>query len=381
MKLKAIMFFAVVSLMVTGITGVPTVTADNVYVKEADNFVFLFDSSNTMNEVDPDTGKKKITLAKKALMEMNQEIPDLGFNAGFYSFTPWDTLVEIGPFDRSRFEKVIDSLPYGEERTHIVQRATPLGSGIRNLGSVLSGLAGRTVVFLFSDGQNTDEFNAAAEAEKLAGKYNVCFLVIGYADNDEPGRQERLQSIANASDCSRMIRFARFIEEPGLCTGALCSVETRVAVRPKDSDGDGVMNENDICPGTPEGFEVNGVGCMLPVIMEERFVHFQFDESFIEKKFYDEIDAFGRFMERHDEAMLVLSGHTDSIGTEKYNQGLSKRRVGSVFDYLMENFNIRKEQVEKHWHGENYPIAKNTTPFGRRENRRVEMLVSGAYKK
>lgn len=369
-----------VVLAAAGLLWAPVALGADVYVKEADNFVILFDTSHSMDEVDPDTGKKKLARAREALLEINREIPDLGFNAGMYTFTPWETRVEMGPYDRREFKQAIEGL--GTEGTHIVQNPTPLGHGMNNLGSVLSRVGGRTVVFLFSDGQNTDDLDAVAEARDLAEAHDVCFLILSYAEEDMRAHQERLKNIASVNACSRIIDFWEFVAEPGLCTGALCTLPAEVVVEaPQDDDGDGVLNDQDICPGTPEGYEVNEVGCMIPVLMEERFVHFQFDESFIEDKFHDEINAFGAFMEEHPEATLILAGHTDSIGTEAYNLGLSRRRARSVYEYLIRHFQVDPSQIERRGYGESYPIAKNDTPFGRRQNRRVEMLVRGAYQK
>jgi len=380
MKARTLTGLSFALLCAAGLVLAQAAAGADVYVKEADNFVILFDTSNTMNEVDPATGKKKVTMAKEALLEMNREIPDLGFNAGLYTFTPWEAFVEVGPYDRRQFEQAIQEL--GTRNTHIVQNPTPLGHGMDNLGPLLNKVGGRTVVFLFSDGQNTDELNPVAEAHRLDDMHDVCFLIISYADEDEPVHRNLLQEIAAVNDCSRIIDFAEFVAQPGLCTGALCTTPAQVVVAaPGDDDGDGVSNDQDICPGTPEGYAVNDVGCMIPVIMEERFVHFQFDESFIEDKFHDEINAFARFMAEHPEAKLILAGHTDSIGTEAYNMGLSRRRVMSVHDYIVKNFDIDPSKIEKNWYGEAYPIAKNETAFGRRQNRRVEMLVRGAYQR
>ncbi len=55
-------------LVATGLLWAPAASSAEGYVKEADNFIVLFDTSNTMNEVDPDTGQKKVTQAREALL-------------------------------------------------------------------------------------------------------------------------------------------------------------------------------------------------------------------------------------------------------------------------------------------------------------------------
>jgi len=360
--------------------GPAVALAQENYVKEADNFIILFDASHSMTEADEATGEQKIVMAKEALLEMNRQIPDLGFNAGVYVFTPQETYLEVGPYNPQTLAAAVREL--GARNVHIVQQPTPLGWGIRELGSVLKGLGGRTVVFLFSDGQNTDKLNPVIEARALAGVFDVCFLIISYADENKPQRQALLRGIADVNECSRIIDFADFIQQPGLCTGELCTLPVEVvAVAPGDSDGDGVPDNQDKCPGTRPGYAVDSDGCMIPARMQPGMVHFQFDESFIEDQFHDDINAYGRFLENHEEAVLILAGHTDAIGTEEYNMGLSERRAMSVRDYLARNFNIDRGQIELNSYGEHFPIAPNDTPEGRRMNRRTKMVVSGAYQR
>lgn len=67
----------------------------------------------------------------------------------------------------------------------------------------------------------------------------------------------------------------------------------------------------------------------------------------IEDKFHDEINAFGAFIEKHPEATLIFAGYTDSIGTEEYNLGLSRRRARSVYEYLTQHFQIDPSQIER----------------------------------
>lgn len=53
----------------------------------------------------------------------------------------------------------------------------------------------------------------------------------------------------------------------------------------------------------------------------------------------------------------------------------------SVYEYITESFNVDPARIEKNWYGGTYPITKNDTAFGRRQNRGVEKLVRGAYQR
>lgn len=73
---------------------------------------------------------------------------------------------------------------------------------------------------------------------------------------------------------------------------------------------------------------------------------------------------------------LEIEGHTDSIGTDEYNQQLSERRANAVRDYLVQQ-GINADSVVARGLGKSAPVATNDTPEGRQQNRRVEMVLSG----
>jgi outer membrane protein OmpA-like peptidoglycan-associated protein len=72
-----------------------------------------------------------------------------------------------------------------------------------------------------------------------------------------------------------------------------------------------------------------------------------------------------------------VEGYTDSIGSDEYNQKLSEERAGSVRDYLVAQ-SVPDGEVTSQGFGKTHPIADNTTASGRAQNRRVQLVVSGA---
>jgi outer membrane protein OmpA-like peptidoglycan-associated protein len=78
----------------------------------------------------------------------------------------------------------------------------------------------------------------------------------------------------------------------------------------------------------------------------------------------------------HPGLRLQVEGHTDSVGTEEYNQDLSEHRAGSVSDYLTQS-GIPADSVTARGFGKTQPVATNDTAAGRQQNRRVELVVSG----
>jgi outer membrane protein OmpA-like peptidoglycan-associated protein len=77
--------------------------------------------------------------------------------------------------------------------------------------------------------------------------------------------------------------------------------------------------------------------------------------------------------------LIRIEGHTDNSGEKSYNLDLSQRRADAVQDFLMEN-GIGAERITARGYGEEQAIATNDTAAGRRENRRVEVIVPRAGK-
>ncbi|WP_366655820.1 OmpA family protein [Fodinicurvata sp. EGI_FJ10296] len=101
-------------------------------------------------------------------------------------------------------------------------------------------------------------------------------------------------------------------------------------------------------------------------------VAFEFDRSEIRPAFYPELDAIAAELQNYPDATINVAGHTDSIGTLEYNEGLSMRRAEAVATYL-ENAGIPRDRMVIEGYGETQPVASNDTPEGRAQNRRVEV--------
>jgi len=78
----------------------------------------------------------------------------------------------------------------------------------------------------------------------------------------------------------------------------------------------------------------------------------------------------------HPGLQLEVEGHTDSVGSEEYNQQLSENRAASVRDYLVQQ-GVSRNNVTARGFGETTPVASNDTAADRQQNRRVELVVSG----
>lgn len=141
-----------------------------------------------------------------------------------------------------------------------------------------------------------------------------------------------------------------------------------------DLDGDGVPNERDKCPNTRPGAVVDLDGCEVEAVIELRGVHFDFDKSDLKPEAIVILNEAAALLEQHETVVVEVAGHTDSVGTDAYNQGLSERRANSVRDYLVSK-GIRASRLSARGYGEARPVASNDTDAGRAENRRVELVI------
>ncbi|MCG6507045.1 OmpA family protein, partial [Vibrio parahaemolyticus] len=80
------------------------------------------------------------------------------------------------------------------------------------------------------------------------------------------------------------------------------------------------------------------------------------------------------FLNAHPQANVEITGHTDSSGSEAYNQKLSEKRAQAVSDALKEK-GVDAARISAKGEGESSPIASNATAAGREQNRRVEIVI------
>ncbi|NYT35306.1 OmpA family protein [Allopusillimonas soli] len=106
---------------------------------------------------------------------------------------------------------------------------------------------------------------------------------------------------------------------------------------------------------------------------------FDFDKSTIKPEGRQILDQVASQVRSINLETLIATGHTDSIGTEKYNQGLSERRANSVKQYLIGQ-GVPADRIYAEGKGELQPVATNKTREGRAQNRRVEIEIVGTRK-
>ena len=140
-----------------------------------------------------------------------------------------------------------------------------------------------------------------------------------------------------------------------------------------DSDGDGVTDDRDNCPGTARGVAVDDEGCE-----ELRFenIHFDTESAALDMTAKRALDGIATMLKRNPDAEVEIAGHADARGPEDYNMRLSVSRAEAVRQYLAQQ-GVEVSRMTVRGFGESQPVASNDTASGQAQNRRVELRAMG----
>jgi OOP family OmpA-OmpF porin len=309
-------------------------------VPKVDNFIIFPDQSGSMYMTHKGMGEKKAILAKSMLLNMNQIIPELGYNGSAYMFAGFAQLLAPEVYATVPMGAALQTIP---EDQGIYGRMTPMGIGIDNLGPVLAGLSGKTAIIMVSDGRHNLGADPVLMARSLYNQYpEICFHVVSFAE-DEYGK-----SVNQAVN-----------QVGGNCVYA---------------EGTVLLQD----PMAMEQF-VRDVFYDIEEVMEEviilRGIHFDFDKYNIKSEWRPVLDEAAAVLEATPNMRVVIEGHTDKRGTVEYNQKLSERRADSVYNYLLQK-GISADRMATVGYGELRPKIPNaTTEEEFAINRRVEFQV------
>ena len=139
----------------------------------------------------------------------------------------------------------------------------------------------------------------------------------------------------------------------------------------KDSDGDGVVDSKDKCPNTPKMFTVDSNGCPVSTTLHINFAPNAYD---INDELMEKVHEFAAYLKEHDEYDLLILGYTDVSGNADANIVLSKKRADAIKEVLKLE-GISDSRMTTIGKGSDNPIADNSTPEGRAQNRRIEIQL------
>ena len=142
---------------------------------------------------------------------------------------------------------------------------------------------------------------------------------------------------------------------------------------PGDADKDGVTDDKDRCPNTAAGIQVDAIGCFREVTL--RGLLFETNSAELNSDARTQLDtAAANFKALPADVAagvsIVVEGHTDSTGSDAYNQGLSQRRADSARQHLVDA-GLPGSIITAKGMGEASPVDSNDTAEGRHNNRRV----------
>jgi OOP family OmpA-OmpF porin len=335
------------------------------YKRKTDNFLILFDSSESM--AGQQAGKQKLDIAKNLVARMNQCMQGIKANGGLRTFGHGYYLFSIFQTDLIYGIELYspDRLEAALAKIDVATGNTPLAKALTEAAEDLKVVQGPTALIIVTDGKPTDGDAVAAAANmKSAMGDNLSIYTIQVGDDVE-GKQV-LGKIVMAGGCG----FATTADKLAGC-GPMTDFVEKVFLTKciTDSDADGVCDEVDKCPRTPKGAKVDKNGCWSMVL-------FDYNKAVIKKSgraFLDEVAAVLNAPE-NAAASIEIRGYTDSSGTERYNLALSNKRANAVRDYLMSR-GIKSSRLATKGYGSSSPIAENNTALGRAHNRRVEFAV------
>lgn len=103
---------------------------------------------------------------------------------------------------------------------------------------------------------------------------------------------------------------------------------------------------------------------------------FPVGKATIQPAYFGLLSRVQRGIREYPEAKIVIEGHTDSSGDERYNERLSTKRAEAVREYILSNMVLATDQIEAIGYGESRPVANNDTEEGRAQNRRIDVILT-----
>ena len=372
------------------------------YIPKIKNFFIVLDASSSMSV--SYAGKSggedsKLTVAKDFISHMNNTMPAMDVNGVIQTFgrgiemPMQQTEIVYGrsAYSRSGLEESLNSINF------LAEGNSPAGLAIRETGDTIGSIEGTNAVIFISDGEHL-EGDPLAKVRDLEIRYGdwTCFYTVWIGNNPEGGLF--MDKLAEEMDCGLsisvdkiasdvdMVNFVKQVflttdadsDRDGVpdsldkCPGTPVGVEVDESGCPRiaqmDSDGDGVFDSVDECIGTPIGAIVDDRGCWVV-----KGVQFDYKKWNVNPQFNSNLDNIEDILKKNSSLNIRIEGHTDDVGSAKYNIDLSGKRAQAIKDYLVGK-GIEQSRITTKGFGYSQPIADNDTPKGRSLNRRAEII-------
>lgn len=333
------------------------------YVRKVDEFLVIFDASSSM--FDAYKGKSKFAIAKDMITQMNGLIPDLELQGGLRVFGPYNhsfnnnnnLLYGLSRYESQAFQAAL-------ARVDSTQGITPLAAALNEAGKDLVPARGKMAVIIFSDGLNTGSADPIAAGKELARQYGERLCLYPVLIGDDYDGYEMMKELAKVSGCGFAVMGGRI----GGLAGMTEFVEA-VFLEKKTTASKSSL---------PSVKELAAMVTPPPLTKDvniELHVEFDFDKAVIKKLYSEQLQKAADFLRLYPDLRMVIEGHTDNVGSAKYNQKLSQQRAEAIVDYLCATYGIAPGRLTAVGYGLAKPVADNRTEAGRRKNRRAVAVL------
>jgi OOP family OmpA-OmpF porin len=329
--MKSLRLFVLAAALILSY-AVAAAAAPATCAKKIESFDFVVDYSGSMMMKNKQLKQDKILVAKTALKRVNAAIPALDYNGGLHTVTPNSAIIQQGPWNRSAMDAALNKLRSGFQ---IFGRMTSMGDGFHAYEPFISAMKRDAAVILVTDGDNNRGVNLVDTVRQIyANQRNIVFHIISLADTKNG--ESTIKAVAALNPAS-------------------------VVVRAEDlATSDAAV----------ERF-VLAVFCREANVIVLRGVNFAFDSYALDGKAQAILNEAANLIKAESGKRVLLSGWTDYMGSDAYNEKLSRNRANSVKTYLSKQGvpAVRMTAVGK---GKSYKYD-NKTDEGRYMNRRTEI--------
>jgi OmpA-OmpF porin, OOP family len=321
----------------------------NAYTKQVDTFVVLLDTSGSMKK--DAQGKSRMQSAEDWTASFGNAVPPMGFNSAIVTFGKGNTGSCIGygiastlygptTFSSAGFNSALGTIKCAAS-------TTPIAEAIDATTGLVAEDEGRIGVIIVSDfnWSDPDAVESALSGLKSAHPDKVCVHTVKVGN--DTAHDAIISSITGGSACGSAVAASDVASGPALSTYVADTLLT-----PKES----------------------GMEYKTHTVSAE--VLFDFDKSVVKPEGKAELQKLADTIKAQGLAVgdIDVVGHTDSVGSDEYNQALSIRRAAAVKAYLVSK-GVSGDIIDVMGMGKRDPIATNSTAAGRAMNRRVDVLV------
>jgi len=323
------------------------------YMAKPEHFVVVFDASSSMGEAykgQLNTGHSKFAVAKDLVDRMNQTMPALPIQGGIAVFgggkAPVTSVYGMTDYTQEGFAEGVGRIA-GPAAT------TPMGLGLAEAKARLMEAQGDIAIIVFSDGVENSPSTPALEAvNMIKGQFGdrVCIYTV-FVGNTDKGRK-LMSDLADATACGS----AKSADELATAGAMAAFVEEvfleKAPMKPAPAPAP--------LPQPKISWILGGVT-------------FEFDSAVLRPESKEVLQSDIQILRENPQIRVEVQGHTDDIGTDEYNMGLSDRRANSVKEYLISQ-GIAADRLTSRGYGETNPRFPNDSEANRAKNRRVELV-------